>query len=87
MRKNISQHMRRSLVIYDFAPDPSKFLFIYEETFILFFISVPLFDGKYGLIGWLVSQEAEEAVHERFPHHQPGEDQHIRTLKVTIKEI
>jgi hypothetical protein len=51
-----------------------------------------LFDGKYGLIGWLVSQEAEEAAHQRLPHHQPGEDQHlthllIRTLKVTIKEI
>ncbi len=51
-----------------------------------------MFRGKYGLIGWLVSQEAEEAAHQRFPHHQPGEDQHlthllIRTLKVIMKEI
>ncbi len=35
--------MRRSLVLYsmyDFALDPSKFPNIYEENFILFFISV-----------------------------------------------
>jgi hypothetical protein len=32
-------YMRRSSVIYDFAPDPSEFL-IYEENFIFFFISV-----------------------------------------------
>ncbi len=31
--------MRWSIVIYDFAPDPSEFPNIYEENFILFFIS------------------------------------------------
>jgi hypothetical protein len=37
---NISLYMRRALVIYDFAPDPSGFPFtVYEENFILFFIS------------------------------------------------
>jgi hypothetical protein len=36
--------MRRSLVIYDFAPDPSEFPnTVYEENFILFFISVMSF--------------------------------------------
>ncbi len=72
-------------------PITSEFPYIWVKFHFLF-ISVPLFDGKYGLIGWLVSQEAEEAAHERFPHHQPGEDQHLThlliwPLKVTIKEI
>jgi hypothetical protein len=35
MRKD----MRRSLVIYAFAPDPSEFPIYYEENFISFFIS------------------------------------------------
>ncbi len=44
MRKkctNISPYMRRPLVIYDFAPDPSEFAYtVYEENFKSFFISV-----------------------------------------------
>jgi hypothetical protein len=44
MRKcaNISPSMRRPLVIYDFAPDPSEFpnFLVYEENFVFFFISV-----------------------------------------------
>jgi hypothetical protein len=42
MRKytKFSPHMRRSLVIYDFAPDPSKFPNILnEENFIFFLIT------------------------------------------------
>jgi hypothetical protein len=35
-----SPYVRRSLVIYDFAPDPSKFPnTVYEENIIFFFIS------------------------------------------------
>jgi hypothetical protein len=35
-----SPYLRRSLVIYDFAPNPSEFSYIqYEENFIFFFIS------------------------------------------------
>jgi hypothetical protein len=37
--------MRRSLVIYDFATDPSEFPNIYEENFILCFINVVGLDG------------------------------------------
>ncbi len=41
MHKIFSLYMRRSLVIYDFAPDPSEFLItVYEENFIFLFISV-----------------------------------------------
>jgi hypothetical protein len=38
---HILYSMRRPLVIYDFAPDFSKFPYtVYEENFLLFFISV-----------------------------------------------
>jgi hypothetical protein len=35
-----SPYMRRPLIIYDFAPDPSEFpnTYIYEESFLFFFI-------------------------------------------------
>ncbi len=39
--------MRRPLVIYDFAPDPSEFHYL-EETFLFFFISVDLAFGRNG---------------------------------------
>ncbi len=40
---NVSPFMRRPLVMYDFAPDPSEFPYtVYEENYILFFISVTL---------------------------------------------
>jgi hypothetical protein len=45
MRKcaNISQYMRRPLVIYDFAPGPSEWVYcIYEENFIFFFYQCAL---------------------------------------------
>ena len=38
MRKFLP-YMRRPLIIYDFAPDPSECSYIFEENFIFFFIS------------------------------------------------
>jgi hypothetical protein len=43
---NIQPFMRSPLVIYDFATDPIMHFVIYEENFILFFISVPAIEKE-----------------------------------------
>ncbi len=42
MEKNlrISSYIKKLFLIYDFAPDPIWISFLYEESFLFFFISV-----------------------------------------------
>ncbi len=47
---NISPHMRRPLVIYDFAPDPSEFPYTYGKFYFLFYQLSSCFLHKFLLL-------------------------------------